>query len=53
MTSGRFYATVMPIAGILYMIALFVSRSSQVAFSGAMIFALLGVVESMIGRANK
>ncbi len=53
MTSGRFYATVMPIAGILYVIALFVSRSSQVAFIGAMIFALLGVVGSMIGRANK
>lgn len=53
MTSGRFFATVMPIAGILYVIALLVSRSSQVALIGAMIFALLGVIGSMIGRGSR
>lgn len=55
MTRGRYYATVMPIAGILYALAIvFVhdGYKGSVTLIGAFAFALLGVIGAgAIGRS--
>jgi hypothetical protein len=55
MTRGRYYAAVMPIAGILYVIALVVlqDRVANVAVVGALILAILAVIGATVIPAGR
>ena len=49
MTIGRYYGSVMPIAGVLYAIALVISHGNgMVATVGALIFALIAVTGRLV-----
>ncbi len=51
MTRGRFYSSVMPIAGIIYVIVLFATGfNATVVIIGALVFALIAVVGSAMFR---
>lgn len=53
MTRRRYYRSVMPIAGIIYVIVLFATGfNATVAIIGALVFALIAVVGSAIFRAH-
>ena len=55
MTAGRFYTTVMPIAGIAYLILLFVTKFNGAAvLIGALAFAVIAIGGSAMlrGRAG-
>lgn len=53
MTRGRYYSSVMPIAGILYVIVLFATGfNATVVIIGALVFALIAVVGSAMFRAQ-
>ncbi len=43
MNQGRFYSIAMPLAGILYVIALIITRNSTVAVVGALLFAVIAI----------
>jgi len=47
MNQGRFYSIAMPLAGVLYVIALIITRNGTVAAVGAMLFAVIAI----LGRA--
>lgn len=47
MNQGRFYSIAMPLAGVLYVIALIITRNGTVAAVGAMPFAVIAI----LGRA--
>ncbi len=47
MSQGKFYSIAMPLAGVLYAIALVITRNSTVAVVGAMLFAVIAIA----GRA--
>ncbi len=47
MSQGRFSSIAMPLAGILYAIALVITRNSTVTVVGAMLFAVIAIA----GRA--
>ncbi len=49
MTRGRFYSIAMPIAGILYVIALILTRNGTVAAVGAMLFAVIAIAGRAFG----
>jgi uncharacterized membrane protein YfbV (UPF0208 family) len=53
MNRGRYYATVMPIAAILYAIALAIWHNGNVAVVGALLFALLAVLGSVVARPSQ
>ncbi len=52
MTQGRFYSIAMPVAGILYVIALVIIRNSTVAVVGAMLFAVIAIVGRAFSRGR-
>jgi hypothetical protein len=53
MASGRYYATVMPVAGIVYVIVLFATGfNGTVTVIGALVFALIAVVGSTMLRGG-
>jgi hypothetical protein len=53
MTRGRYYSSVMPVAGILYVIALIVlPHHGTVAVVGAMCFALIAVAGPLVIRST-
>lgn len=53
MTRGRYYSSVMPIAGIIYVIVLFATGfNATVVIIGALAFALIAVVGSAVFRAQ-
>ncbi len=47
MNQGRFYSLAMPLAGVLYVIALVITKNSTVAVVGALLFAVIAI----LGRA--
>ncbi len=49
MTRGRFYSIAMPIAGILYVIALILTRNGTVAAVGALLFAVIAIAGRAFG----
>jgi len=55
MTRGRYYAAVMPIAGLLYVIALIVLKDSvpNVAVVGALILGILAVIGATVIPAGR
>jgi hypothetical protein len=53
MTRGRYYSSVMPIAGIIYVIVLFATGFNATAVViGALVFALIAVMGTVIFRAQ-
>lgn len=53
MTPGRYYSTVMPVAGILYVIVMFATGFNRnVVIIGALAFALIAVVGSAMFRGQ-
>ncbi len=44
MSQGRFYSIAMPLAGVLYAIAIVITRNNTVAVVGAMLFAVIAIV---------
>ncbi len=53
MTRGRYYRSVMPIAGIIYVIVLFATGFNATAVViGALVFALIAVMGTVIFRAQ-
>ncbi len=53
MTRGRFYAVAMPIAALVYVIALLITHNSTVTVVGAMLFAVIAVAGTAIGRGRR
>lgn len=43
MTRGRYYSTVMPIAGIVYVILLITVKGHHIAVVGALAFAIIAI----------
>ncbi len=53
MTRGRYYSSVMPVAGVIYVIAWFATGfDATVAIVGTLVFALIVMVGSAIFRAQ-
>lgn len=49
MTRGRFYSIAMPLAGILYVIALILTHNGKVATVGALLFAVIAIAGTAFG----
>ncbi len=53
MTRGRYYSSVMPIVGIIYVIVLFATGfNATVVIIGALVFTLIAVVGSAMFRPH-
>jgi hypothetical protein len=53
MTRGRYYSSVMPIAGIIYVIVLFATGFNATSVVvGALVFALIAVMGTVLFRAQ-
>ena len=53
LTAGRYYTTVMPVAGIVYVIVLFLTKFNGTAvLLGALVFALIAILGSTVLRGR-
>lgn len=53
MTRNRYYATVLPIAGILYVIALIAINGHHVATIGALVLAIIAMIGAFLPPPGK